>query len=70
MTITLRGPAKIEMRFRHHQLGIDIDARVDGGAWQLVELVSAKNFSTIEEQWAFPNAYMQRIGLFSADKGK
>lgn len=59
--MTIHGPAKINMRFRHHQLGIDIDARIDDGAWQSVDLIPARNFATIEEQWAFPAKYMEAI---------
>lgn len=57
----VNGPAKITFRFRHHQIGIDIQAQIDDGAWHDVELIPARQFKTIEEQWAFPLQYMRAI---------
>jgi hypothetical protein len=49
------------LRFRHHQLGINIDAHIDGAQWQTVDLVPARNFVTIEEQWAYPSQYVAAL---------
>ncbi len=59
MTSTERS--KIVFRFSHHCLGVDIEAQIAGGEWQFVELVPARNFRTIEEQWAFPKKYMESL---------